>query len=53
MTPGQWTTEAVMKALQGKWRVVYSELDGEMTAVDDFSTIVLEVLRGKTWKRRL
>jgi uncharacterized protein (TIGR03067 family) len=42
MTPGQWTTEAVMKALQGKWRVVYSELNGEMTAVDDFSTIVLE-----------
>src|SRR5215213_856179 len=34
-------SEIVFKALQGDWRVVYSEFNGEMTPVADFSTIVL------------
>lgn len=32
--------EIIAEALQGDWRVVYSELNGEMTPVADFSTIV-------------
>ncbi|GET41310.1 hypothetical protein [Microseira wollei] len=36
------TTDSLMEALQGRWRVVYSEFDGEMTPVADFSTIVIE-----------
>ena len=36
------TTEDVLNSLQGRWRVVYSEVDGEMTPVGDFSTIILE-----------
>jgi uncharacterized protein (TIGR03067 family) len=36
------TEKDVLESLQGKWRVVYSESDGEMTPVDEFSTIVLE-----------
>jgi uncharacterized protein (TIGR03067 family) len=43
ITQDTTTTEKdVVDSLQGKWRVVYSELDGEMTPVDEFSTIVLE-----------
>jgi uncharacterized protein (TIGR03067 family) len=32
----------VLKAMEGKWRAVYSEVDGEMTPVKEFSSIVLE-----------
>jgi uncharacterized protein (TIGR03067 family) len=34
--------ESILDSLQGRWRVVYSELNGEMTPVDEFSTIVIE-----------
>jgi uncharacterized protein (TIGR03067 family) len=36
------TEEDVINLLQGKWRVVYAEEDGEIAPVDEFSTIVLE-----------
>ena len=31
--------DTILKQLQGDWRVVYSELNGELTPVADFSTI--------------
>lgn len=31
-----------LEALEGRWRVVYSEVGGEMTPVGDFASIVLE-----------
>jgi uncharacterized protein (TIGR03067 family) len=34
-------SEIVFEALQGDWRAVFSEFNGEMTPVGDFSTIVL------------
>src|ERR1700741_3901457 len=34
-------SEIVFNALQGDWRAVYSEFNGEMTPVSDFSTLVL------------
>jgi len=33
--------EILAESLQGRWRVVYSELNGQMTPVEEFSTIVL------------
>jgi uncharacterized protein (TIGR03067 family) len=35
-------SDNILESLQGRWRVVYSEVDGEMTPVDEFSTIVIE-----------
>lgn len=35
-------SDKVIDMLQGRWRAVYSELDGQMTSVSDFSTIVQE-----------
>ncbi|MBA2590750.1 MAG: hypothetical protein H0U97_00240 [Gammaproteobacteria bacterium] len=32
----------LLQSLQGQWRIVYSELDGEMTPVSEFSKIMLE-----------
>jgi uncharacterized protein (TIGR03067 family) len=34
-------SESVVKAMQGDFRVVYSELNGEMTPVQEFSNIVV------------
>ncbi len=35
-------SEVSVKMLQGRWRAVYSEVDGQMTSVSEFSTIVQE-----------
>lgn len=34
-------TDDIFNALQGRWRVVYSEIDGEMNPVEEFASIVL------------
>lgn len=34
-------SESVVKAMQGDFRVVYSELNGEMTPAQEFSTVVV------------
>src|SRR5262245_6046999 len=36
------SAESMIKSMQGRWRAVYSELDGEMTPVAEFSSIVME-----------
>jgi uncharacterized protein (TIGR03067 family) len=40
-------TQSNKLKLSGRWRAVYSELDGEMTPVAHFSTIVMTFERGK------
>lgn len=40
--PNQTRGSQVLEAIQGKWRVVYSEVDGELTPVDEFVSIILE-----------
>jgi uncharacterized protein (TIGR03067 family) len=34
--------DATLKSLQSRWRAVYSEVEGEMTPINDFSALVLE-----------
>ena len=34
--------DAILKSLQSRWRAVYSEVEGEMTPINDFSALILE-----------
>lgn len=34
--------ESLLRSMQGRWRAVYSEVDGQMTPVAEFSSIILE-----------
>jgi uncharacterized protein (TIGR03067 family) len=36
---GESTADAVLELLEGRWQAVYSEVAGQMTAVDEFSSI--------------
>jgi len=45
--PNQSKADTLHKALEGRWRVVYSELNGAMTPVSDFSTIEIEHKGGR------